>query len=148
MKRSDLRTLSSEDWDSTLVLNLRTPFLLAQYASARMTEGSLIVNVTDAGVGKEWTGFPAYLVSKAGLETLTRLQAKTYAPKIRVNAIAPGLILPSSNTSKEEWERLIERLPIKHPPSLDDIAITLEFLLKNESVTGQTIIVDSGYSLI
>jgi NAD(P)-dependent dehydrogenase (short-subunit alcohol dehydrogenase family) len=112
-----------------------------------MLKGSLIVNVTDAGVGKQWTGFPAYMVSKTGLETLTRLQAKTYAPNIRVNAIAPGLVIPSRKKSVEDWEMLVNRLPLKHPVSLDEIAIALEFLLKNESVSGQTIVVDGGYSL-
>ena len=88
MRRVDLKSISADDWDSTLHLNLRAPLLLAQQAAERMIEDGLIVNVTDAGVGKTWTGFPAYLVSKAGLEVLTRLLAKTYAPTIRVNAIA------------------------------------------------------------
>jgi NAD(P)-dependent dehydrogenase (short-subunit alcohol dehydrogenase family) len=129
-------------------LNLRAPFLLAQKAAERMIQGGLIVNVTDAGVGKAWTGFPAYQVSKAGLEVLTRLLAKTYAPTIRVNAIAPGLVLPSANISAEEWTKLVNRLPLKHSASLEEISAALGFLLKNESVTGQTIIVDGGYSLL
>jgi NAD(P)-dependent dehydrogenase (short-subunit alcohol dehydrogenase family) len=148
MKRADLRTVSADEWDATLNLNLRAPLLLAQCAAQRMTEGGLIVNVTDAGVGKAWTGFPGYLVSKAGLEALTRMLAKTYAPNIRVNAIAPGLVLSSADISTEEWEKLISRLPLKHPASLDEISFALEFLLRNESVTGQTIVVDSGFSLI
>jgi NAD(P)-dependent dehydrogenase (short-subunit alcohol dehydrogenase family) len=148
MKHADLRTVSAEDWDATLNLNLRTPFLLAQQAAERMGEGSLIVNVTDAGVGKTWSGFPDYMVSKSGLETLTRLQAKTYAPSIRVNGIAPGLALPSSEISAEAWEKLVSRLPLKHPASMDELASALEFILRNESITGQTIFVDGGYSLI
>ena len=147
MEHADLRIVSATDWDAALNLNLRAPFLLAQRAAERMLKGSLIVNVTDAGVGKPWTGFPAYMVSKSGLETLTRLQAKTYAPNIRVNAIAPGLVIPSRKKSVEDWEMLVNRLPLKHPVSLDEIAIALEFLLKNESVSGQTIVVDGGYSL-
>ena len=148
IKRGNLQTISSNDWDKTLDLNLRAPFLLAQRAVERMSEGGLIVNITEAGVGKVWTGFPAYLVSKVGLEALTRLQAKTYAPNIRVNAIAPGPILPSVEISTDEWEKLLNRLPLKHAVSLEEISMALEFLLKNESVTGQTIFVDSGYSLV
>jgi NAD(P)-dependent dehydrogenase (short-subunit alcohol dehydrogenase family) len=147
MKHADLGNVSIEDWEAALALNLRAPFLLAQMAAKRMTQGSLIVNITDAGVEKNWTGFPAYIVSKSGLETLTRLQAKTYAPKIRVNAIAPGLVLPSSETSLEEWEKLVSRLPLKRPTSTDDIAKALDFLISNQSITGQTIYVDGGYSL-
>ena len=147
MKHADMRNATAEDWDATFSLNLRAPFLLAQQAAERMREGSLIVNVTDAGVGKTWTGFPAYMISKTGLETLTRLQAKTYAPHIRVNAIAPGLVLPSSEISAEEWEKLINHLPLKQPAAIDELANALEFLLRNDSITGQTITVDGGYSL-
>jgi pteridine reductase len=148
MMRADIRTISPEDWDSVFDLNLRAPLLLAQGAAARMIGGGLIVNVTDAGAGRAWTGFPAYVASKAGLEMLTRLLAKAYAPTIRVNAIAPGLVLPAADITAEEWEKLVNRLPLKHPASQDEIAFTLEFLLKNESVTGQTIVVDGGYSLL
>ena len=147
MKHADLRNVSAEDWDATLNLNLRAPFLMGQQAAERMKEGGLIVNVSDAGVGKTWSGYPAYIVSKSGLEALTRLQAKIYAPNIRVNAIAPGLALPSSETSSEEWDKLVSRLPLKHPVSMDELANALEFLLKNDSITGQTIFVDGGYSL-
>jgi NAD(P)-dependent dehydrogenase (short-subunit alcohol dehydrogenase family) len=148
MRRADLRTISEHEWDMTLSLNLRVPLLMAQRAAERMTDGGIIVNLTDAGARKAWTGFPDYLVSKAGLEALTRLMAKTYAPSIRVNAIAPGLVLPSKNISKDEWKQLVNHLPLKHPVLQDDIAIALEYLLKNESVTGQTIVIDGGYSLI
>lgn len=113
-----------------------------------MLAGGLIVNVTDTGARKLWTAYPAYVVSKSALETLTRLQAKTYAPRLRVNAIAPGLVLPSAQVTPEEWERLVERLPLQRPAAADEIASALEFLLDTPSVTGQTITVDSGYSLV
>jgi pteridine reductase len=148
MKRADLRDISTNEWNASLDLNLRAPFLLGQSAALRMTDGGLIVNVTDAGVGKLWSGFPTYLISKAGLEVLTRLMAKTYAPGIRVNALAPGLVLPSPETPGEDWKKLVDRLPLKHTVSLDEVSQVLEFLLNNESITGQTIVVDGGYSLI
>ena len=147
MSRANLRTVSVEDWDATLALNLRAPLLLAQQAAERMVEGSLIINISDAGVGENWSGFPAYMVSKSGLETLTRLQAKMYAPNIRVDAIAPGLALRSSEIAAAEWEKLVMRLPLRHPVSMDELAGALDFLLYNESITGQTIFVDGGYSL-
>lgn len=148
MQRTDIRTTSPADWDATFALNLRAPFLLAQQAAGRMAEGGLIVNITDVGAHKLWTGYPAYVVSKSALEMLTRLLAKAYAPGIRVNAIAPGLVLPSDNVTPEEWEKLVERLPLKRPASLDEVAAALGFLLDNPSITGQTVVVDGGYSLI
>ena len=136
------------EWDATFALNLRAPFLLAQQAASRMAEGGLIVNITDVAAHKLWSRFPAYVISKSALETLTRLLAKSYAPRIRVNAIAPGLVLPSNHVTQAEWEKLIQRLPLKRPTSLDEVAKALTFLLDNTSVTGQTIVVDGGYSLI
>ena len=148
MPREDVRTLTASDWDATLALNLRAPFLLAQQAAARMEAGGLIVNVTDIGAGKTWSAFPAYTVSKAALESLTRVLAKAFAPRIRVNAIAPGLVMREEAVSQEDWDRLVKRLPLQHPAAEQAIASALEFLLKNESVTGQIVTVDSGYSLL
>jgi NAD(P)-dependent dehydrogenase (short-subunit alcohol dehydrogenase family) len=67
---------------------------------------------------------------------------------VRVNAIAPGLVLPSENVSDEEWEKLVQRLPLKRAATTEEIASALEFLLKNEYMTGQTVVVDGGYSLL
>jgi pteridine reductase len=142
------RTLAVADWDAALDLNLRAPFLCAQQAAQRMTHGGLIVNVTDVGAHKSWTRYPTYAVSKAGLELLTRILARALAPDIRVNAIAPGLVLQSDLISIEEWNRLIERLPLKRAATVEEIALALEFLLMNEYVTGQTLMVDGGYSLL
>jgi pteridine reductase len=148
MRKSNTRDISITTWDTTLALNLRAPYFLSQQAASRMNFGGLIVNITDVGAHKLWTGYPAYVVSKAALETLTLLLAKLYAPGIRVNAIAPGLVLPSDNFSQNEWERLVDRLPLQRPSSMSDISATLSFLVDNPSITGQTIVVDGGYSLI
>jgi len=142
------RTLELHDWDSALDLNLRAPFLIAQHAAKRMTDGGLIVNVTDIGAQKAWSRYPSYTVSKAGLESLTKMLARSLAPEIRVNAIAPGLVLPSDVVTPETWQKLVERLPLKRAATLDEITSTLEFLIKNEYITGQTIVVDGGYSLV
>jgi pteridine reductase len=148
MQRTGIQATSPDDWDAAFALNLRAPFLLAQQAASRMGEGGLIVNISDVGARKYWTGFPAYVVSKSALETLTRLLAKAYAPGIRVNAIAPGLVLPSDDMAQEEWGKLVERLPLKRPTTLNEVAAALEFLVDNPSITGQTIVVDGGNSLI
>jgi len=142
------RELELQDWDSALDLNLRAPFLLAQQAAKRMTAGGLIVNITDIGAQKAWSRFPSYTVSKAGLEALTKLLARALAPSIRVNAIAPGLVLPSDVVTQEQWNKLIEKLPLKRAATHDEITYTLQFLINNEYITGQTIVVDGGYSLV
>jgi len=137
-----------KDWDSALDLNLRAPFLISQAAAQRMAEGGLIVNITDVAAQKTWSRYTAYSVSKAGLEAMTKMLARALSPEIRVNAIAPGLVLHSDVVDEEKWNELVDRLPLKRPAQLDEIASTLEFLVKNEYITGQTIVVDGGYSLL
>ena len=148
MPSGNVEVLSLENWDQSLDLNLRAPFLLAQEASQKMTEGGLIVNISDVGAQKAWSRFPSYTVSKAALESLTRILARAYAPTIRVNAIAPGFVLQSDIVPAEEWDRLINRVPLKRPARPEEIAFALEFLCKNEYITVQTIVVDGGYSLV
>ena len=148
MPSGNVDSLSLENWDTSLDLNLRAPFLLAQECAKKMTDGGLIANITDVGAQKAWSRYPSYTVSKAALESLTKILARALAPKIRVNAIAPGFVLQSDIVPAEEWQRLIGRVPLKRPARTDEITSALEFLLKNEYVTGQTIVVDGGYSLI
>jgi pteridine reductase len=148
MPSGNVDALTLENWDTAMDLNLRAPFLLAQECAKKMTTGGLIVNITDVGAQKAWSRYPSYTVSKAGLESLTRILARALAPQIRVNAIAPGFVLQSDIVTDEEWQRLINRIPLKRAARLEEIASALEFLLKNEYITGQTIVVDGGYSLV
>ncbi len=148
MQRADARSVPAVDFDATFDINLRAPFLCAQQAYRRMNSGGLIVNISDVAAQKVWTGFPAYSVSKAALESLTRILARSFAPGVRVNAIVPGLVLPSDDMPFDDWDRLVSRLPLRRPAALEEIAFTLEFLLKNEYITGQSIVVDGGYSLL
>jgi len=140
--------LTLENWDTSLDLNLRAPFLLSQECARKMSKGGLIVNITDVGAQKAWSRYPSYTVSKAALESLTKVLARALAPNIRVNAIAPGFVLQSDIVSKEEWQRLIQRIPLKRAARPEELASALEFLLKNEYITGQVIVVDGGYSLV
>ena len=148
MKQGNVRTLSLQDWKMAQNLNLQAPFLCSQQAYIRMRPGSLIVNVSDVGASKAWSKFPAYTVSKAALESLTMVSARSFAPRVRVNAIAPGLVLHSEDMPSAEWARLVSRIPFNRTATLEEISSTLEFLLKNEYITGQTITVDGGYSLV
>jgi len=79
---------------------------------------------------------------------MTRVLARTLSPSIRVNAIAPGFVFRSDNVSDEEWQRLVKRIPLKRTPTEEEISSALRFLLENAYMTGQTIIVDGGYTLL
>jgi len=148
LPKGNVDSLTLKNWDTALDLNLRAPFLLAQECAKKMTDRGLIVNISDVGAQKAWSRYPSYTVSKAALESLTKILARALAPKIRVNAIAPGFVLQSDIVNTEEWKRLIGRIPLKRPARTEEITSALEFLLHNQYVTGQTIVVDGGYSLI
>jgi NAD(P)-dependent dehydrogenase (short-subunit alcohol dehydrogenase family) len=147
MPDGDLRDLSVAEWDAVMAINLRAPWLCAQQAARRMS-GGVIINLSDSGAHKTWSKYPAYVLSKNGVETLTRLLAKSLAPAIRVNAVAPGLILPEEGFPQEEWQRLVARLPIRRPGTPQAVAQAVVFLIENEYMTGETIIVDGGYQLV
>ncbi len=149
MLSGDLATMSVADWDGTLALNLRAPWLCAREAAACMgPQGGVIINITDVGARKTWTGYPAYTISKSALETLTRLLARQLAPTVRVNAVAPGLILPSEPLTPEEWGRLIKRLPLQSAGTPQAVAQAVMTLIQNEYITGEILLVDGGYALI
>jgi NAD(P)-dependent dehydrogenase (short-subunit alcohol dehydrogenase family) len=148
MPSGSVLDISPTEWDNTFALNLRAPLLCAQLAARLMKEGGVIVNLTDTGAQKTWTNYPAYVVSKSALETLTRLLARSLAPRVRVNAIAPGLVLPSEDTDGEDWNKLVARVPLRRPARTDEIAETVAFLIQNEYITGQTIVVDGGYQMV
>jgi len=149
MTRGNLRTLIVDDWDATLNLNLRAPWLCAQEAARLMeVSGGVIINLSDSGAGKTWSGFPAYTVSKAGVEVLTRLLARTLAPKIRVNAVAPGLIMQSVDSSPDQWQNLVKKLPANRDGNPQDVVRAVLFLIENQYITGEILHVDGGYQIV
>jgi NAD(P)-dependent dehydrogenase (short-subunit alcohol dehydrogenase family) len=123
--------------------------LCARAAAGLMGDsGGVVINITDSGANKVWTSYPAYVVSKSALESLTRLLARTLAPLVRVNAVAPGLILPSGELSPEQWQRLVDRLPLQTAGQPADVARAVLFFVQNPYITGQVLAVDGGYQLI
>jgi len=147
MHGGNLENTSVEDWDATFALNLRAPWLCARYAAHLMKDSGVIINLSDAAAGRPWKEYAAYSISKAGLETLTRMLARSLAPGIRVNAVAPGLVMPTPGFPPDKWERLVDRLPAKKSGTPEDIVRAVLFLIQNEYITGQTLAVDGGYQL-
>jgi NAD(P)-dependent dehydrogenase (short-subunit alcohol dehydrogenase family) len=147
MRKGDIASMPIDEFDETLNVNLRAPFLCAQAAYSRMQAGGLIINISDVAAQKNWISFPAYTISKVGLDSLTRVLAKSFAPKVRVNAIAPGLVLKSVDVAADDWDRLLDRVPLKRAAGEDELSSTLDYLINNEYITGQSIVVDGGYSL-
>jgi NAD(P)-dependent dehydrogenase (short-subunit alcohol dehydrogenase family) len=148
IKQKNLVNLTLEEWDNTLNINLRAPWLLSVEAAKMMNpSGGSIINISDTGTHKVWASYGAYLVSKSGLEMMTKLLAKTLAPSIRVNGVAPGLILPSPEMDPGEWEALQAHVPLKKSGDPRHIADAVLYLARHEYITGETLVVDGGYQL-
>jgi NAD(P)-dependent dehydrogenase (short-subunit alcohol dehydrogenase family) len=131
------------DWDQTLDLNLKGAFFCLQQAAKRMRIGA-IVNISDVIGRRPWKRFPVHSISKAGLEMLTQVASLALAPDIRVNAIAPGLVLRPSTMDPARWEALSAKSPLQRSGTPKDIVEAVLFLLKNDYITGETLVVDGG----
>ncbi|MFC2063667.1 SDR family NAD(P)-dependent oxidoreductase [Chloroflexota bacterium] len=147
MSTTKIGKLTPEEFDHVISINLKAPFLCSQEASKRMNSGSLIVNISDIASNLNWTGFPLHSVSKAALDSLTKIFAKDLAPDIRVNGIAPGLVIPPEFMDSSDWDKLVDKVPLKRNAVVEEITQTIRFLIENEYITGQTIIIDGGRSL-
>ncbi|HUZ13293.1 MAG TPA: SDR family oxidoreductase [Caulobacteraceae bacterium] len=144
-----IETLTPQGWDRALAANLRAPVLLAQAFAAALPadrEGQ-IVNIVDQRVLRPTPQFFSYFVSKAGLWAATRTLAQALAPRIRVNAIAPGPTLASVHQSPEAFAAETRAVLLGHGPSLQDLGQALAYLVDAASVTGQMIAVDGGQHL-
>jgi NAD(P)-dependent dehydrogenase (short-subunit alcohol dehydrogenase family) len=131
-------------------INLQAPLVLARGFAARLPpdQTGLIVNITDFFVAAPARGFASYGASKAGLAAATETLAVELAPRIRVNAIAPGLVLPSEHEPDSRFERLRLETPLQKGADVADIVLAFEYLLAAKAVTGQTLYVDGGQRLI
>lgn len=145
MVRTPLGEATVAEWDDMFALNLRAPFFACQAAATVMAErGGAIVNIADLAAFETWPSYIPHGVSKAGVVQLTRALARVLAPRIRVNAIAPGAVL-----LPEEWDaaaagHLAGTTPLGRLGSPDDVTEALLYLLRADYVTGETLIVDGG----
>jgi pteridine reductase len=139
-----------EMWDSQMNSNAKAPFFVAQHAARLMqTRGQgKIVNIADVAGEVIWPGYFAYSVSKAALIAVTRGLAKSYAPQIQVNAIAPGPVLFPEYYTEEQKTSAIERTLLKREGSPGDIVNAVVFLIENDYITGEMIHVDGGRHLL
>ena len=144
MIRTPLEDVTEAQWDEILALNLRAPFFSARAAAARMTEGGVIVNIADLAAFEAWTGYIPHGTSKAGLVYVTRALAKRLAPRVRVNAVAPGAVLLPDEWSAADADRLARTTPLERLGSPDDVTRAVLYLVDAEYVTGETLIVDGG----
>lgn len=136
------------DWNEIFGSNARGPFFLTVGLIDRIVDGGAIINITDIHADIPLKGYAAYSMAKAALAQMTRSFAKEYAPRIRVNSVAPGAISwPVQESSKEFKQKVLQQIPLGRLGTEEDIARTVEFLFESPYVTGETIRVDGGRSL-
>lgn len=144
-EKTPIETLSDEKWDEVLALNLTAPRRCMQLAIA--AGACAIVNIVDVGAIQPWRGYSAYGVAKAGLLHLTRIVAKELRGQVRVNAVAPGLVLLPEDVAPAERARLLGKTAGPPPGSPQDVARAVRYLLCEPFVTGVCLPVDGGQSL-
>jgi len=135
-------------WDRVLDANLKGPFFVIQEMLPRMREGGSVVNIADAAGVVPWPSYAAHAASKAGLIMLTKVLARALAPRLRVNAVAPGPILPAPGVSRAAWRRAIGRTALRRAGEPSDVARAVLFLAGSRFTTGQTLLVDGGRHLV
>jgi NAD(P)-dependent dehydrogenase (short-subunit alcohol dehydrogenase family) len=144
-----LETLDAKTWQATLDVNLRAPVFLTQaFAKAlpQQQRGN-VINLIDQKVLRLDPEHFSYTIAKSALWIATQTMAQALAPRIRVNAIAPGPVFKSEGQSEVSFEREARATLLQQPVNADDVTAAIQFLLKTPSITGQMIALDGGQHL-
>jgi len=137
---------SAEEFDRHMAINVRAAAMLIEAFAVRHEGGdALVVNLLDSKLSAINPDYLSYTLSKAALGTLNELAARALAPRsIRVNGIAPALMLRSSGQSEENFEAMHLNNPLRRGVNADDVVAALRYLIDASAVTGQVITIDSG----
>jgi pteridine reductase len=145
MLRTPIGEVLVEDWDAMFALNLRAPFFLSQSAARVMKDrGGVIINIADLAAFEAWRNYVPHSITKAGIVQMTRALAHALAPKIRVNAIAPGAVLLPEGWTPDQRDKLVSTTPLGRIGTPEDVADAVIYLIGADFVTGETIVVDGG----
>lgn len=144
--KSNLNDLTLEDLFTNIKVNAWAPFSLSRSYAKQIKQGC-IINILDQRITSFDWSHTGYILSKHILTELTRITATAYAPSIRVNGIAPGLILPPVGKPESFLESLTDTLPLKRHGNPRDIGETVVFLASNDFITGEVVFVDGGRHL-
>ena len=148
-EKDDILSFTTKSWNDHLNTNLLAPAILIKQFARQASKKTIsnIINIIDQRVFKLTSVFMSYTLSKSALYTLTKTMAMRLGPNIKVNGIAPGPTIKSKRQSKTHFNKQARSTLLKKPVGLKDICDTLEFLINNNSITGQIIAVDSGQNL-
>ncbi|HRJ68463.1 MAG TPA: SDR family oxidoreductase [Beijerinckiaceae bacterium] len=142
-----LTVFETDTFSRQIAVNLQAPLLLSRAFAEHACEGGAIINLIDQRVLKPTPYYLSYALTKEALWSATRILARSLAPRLRVNAVAPGPCLPNSADGPEVFAREVAAIPLQRAVSPDEIAEAVVFLAQAEGVTGQMIAVDGGQHL-
>jgi pteridine reductase len=145
----DPATLTADRMAQHFAVNLTAPVLLTTALARALgpDQSACVINILDQRIRQPNSDQISYTLSKQALAAATETLARALAPKIRVNAVAPGLTLPTEDYRPAQMAALEALMPLKRLPEADDIADAVLWLARAEATTGQTIFVDGGASL-
>ena len=147
-ENDNLKNFTSKSWSHHLNVNLKAPaYLTKEFAKNTKGKNNNIINIIDQRVFKLTPFFFSYTLSKTGLYTLTKTSAMELAPNVRVNGIAPGPTIKNKRQTEAHFKKQYLATPLKQQVNVKDICSAVDFFIKNSSITGQVIAVDSGQSL-
>jgi NAD(P)-dependent dehydrogenase (short-subunit alcohol dehydrogenase family) len=142
-------SLDPASWDENLRTNLEAPLFLAKaFAESRGTETGAIVNMLDFKVQNLNPDYFSYTTAKIAMAGATRLLAMEFGGRIRVNGIAPGLILRSGKQTEEQFQRAWRMTPLGYGPTVAEICAAARYLIEIKSINGQILTLDGGASLV
>jgi NAD(P)-dependent dehydrogenase (short-subunit alcohol dehydrogenase family) len=136
-------------FDRHFAVNLAAPVFLAEAFALELPtaiEGN-VINLLDQRIWRPTPAYFSYQLTKSALAVATETLALALAPRIRVNGIAPGPVLPSAHSTPQKYAQLIEKLPLQRAPDLADFGRTIRYIVENRSITGQVIALDGGQHL-
>ncbi len=143
-----LLNFNSKSWEKHITINLKAPAILCkEFGKNIRGKNNNIVNIIDQRVFKLTPHFFSYTISKTGLYTLTKTSAMSLAPNVRVNGIAPGPTIKNKRQSDKHFKNQYLATPLKHQVDVKEICNAVDFFIKNSSITGQVLAIDSGQSL-
>ena len=148
-EKDDITNFTTKSWNDHLNINLLAPTILTKQFAKQASKKTVsnIINIIDQRIFNLTPFFMSYTISKSGLQTLTKTMAMRLGPNIKVNAIAPGPTIKSKRQTDKHFRNQVRSTILKKPVRSEDICDTVEFLINNNSVTGQIIAVDSGQNL-
>ena len=137
-----------DSWEKHISTNLRAPaFLSKEFSKNIRGKNNNIINIIDQRIFKLTPFFFSYTISKTGLYTLTKTSAMSLSPYIRVNGIAPGPTIKNKRQSEKHFKKQYLATPLKQQVDVKEICNAVDFFIKNSSITGQVLAIDSGQNL-